>query len=133
MFSFSQTEGTVKPFSFARIIVTFVPPKTGNFYERIFCMVRNHQVLHVDLMGTCFDILTKPIPLCQRHVDANRHKVIMGAHKKPNSQNTGDEYLWDKTATMNSASHGGVVMAEGADLEMPIDDPSQVVIHKEMI
>jgi hypothetical protein len=34
---------------------------------------------------------------------------------------------------MNSASHGGVVMAEGADLEMPIDDPSQVVIHKEMI
>jgi len=24
-------------------------------------------------------------------------------------------------------------MAEGADLEMPIDDPSQVVIHKEMI
>jgi len=42
MFSFSQTEGVVKPFSFARIIVTFIPPKTGNFYERIFCMVRNH-------------------------------------------------------------------------------------------
>jgi hypothetical protein len=26
LFSFSQTEGTVKPFSFARIIVTFNPP-----------------------------------------------------------------------------------------------------------
>jgi hypothetical protein len=132
MFSFSQTEGVVKPFSFARIIVTFVPPKTGNFYERIFCMVRNHQVLYVDLMGTCFDILTKPIPLMQRHVDANRHKVIMGAHKKANAQNTSEEYAWDKTNTLNSGSNQ-VLMAEGADLEMPMDDPSQVVIHKEMI
>ena len=45
-------------------------------------MVRNHSVLYVDLMGTCFDILTKPIPLSQRHVDVYRNKVIMGAHVK---------------------------------------------------
>jgi hypothetical protein len=95
-------------------------------------MVRNHQVLYVDLMGTCFDILTKPIPLMQRHVDANRHKVIMGAHKKAQAQNTNEEYAWDKTNTLNSGSNQ-ILMAEGADLEMPMDDPSQVVIHKEMI
>jgi len=70
LFSFSQTEGTIKPYSFTRIIVTFIPPKTGNYYERVFCLIRNHRVLYVDLMGTCFDILCKPIPLMQRHVDA---------------------------------------------------------------
>jgi len=44
--------------------------------------VRNHKVLYVDLIGTCFDILTKPIPLMQRHIDVFRHKVTMGAHNK---------------------------------------------------
>ena len=63
MFSFSKTQGTVKPNSFTRIIVTFNPNKTGNFYERVFCVVRNHKLLVVDLIGTCFDILTKPVPL----------------------------------------------------------------------
>jgi hypothetical protein len=123
MFSFSQTEGVVKPHSFARIIVTFIPPKTGNFYERIFCMVRNHLVLYVDLMGTCFDILTKPIPLMQRHIDANRHKVVMGAHKKPKELGSA-EYAWDKTNTLNSGSNTQFFSGEGADLEMPMDDPS---------
>jgi len=62
--------------------VNFSPKKTGNFYERVFCIVRNHKVLYVDLIGTCFDILTKPIPLMQRHIDVYRHKVTMGAHNK---------------------------------------------------
>jgi len=63
VFSFSQSEGTVKKNASSRIIITFTPPKTGNYYERVFCMVRNHKVLYVDLIGTCYDILTKPIPL----------------------------------------------------------------------
>jgi hypothetical protein len=33
-------------------------------------------------MGTCFDILTKPIPLQQRHVDCFRTKVVLGSHRK---------------------------------------------------
>ena len=84
MFSFSVTEGTVKPMSSVRVIITFKPVKTGNYYERVFCMVKNHKVLFVDLIGTSYDVLTKPIPLIQRHVDTYRHKVIMGAHKKSN-------------------------------------------------
>jgi len=62
--------------------VNFCPKKTGNFYERVFCVVRNHKVLYIDMIGTCFDILTKPIPLLQRHIDVYRHKVTMGAHNK---------------------------------------------------
>ena len=74
----------MKKNSASRIIITFNPVKTGNYYERVFCIVRNHKVLYVDLIGTCYDILTKPIPLSQRHIDSYRHKVIMGAHKKSN-------------------------------------------------
>lgn len=72
----------MKPHSQTRIVINFSPKKTGNFYERVFCIVRNHKVLYVDLLGTSFDILTKPIPLLQRHIDVYRHKVTMGANNK---------------------------------------------------
>lgn len=123
----------MKPFSFARIIVTYYPPEVGNFYERVFCLIRNHSVLYVDLLGTCFDILTKPVPLMQRHVDAYRHKVIMGSHK--NLKPKDDEGVFNDKSPGQSQllSSKGVLMADGADLEMPIDDPSQVVLHKEML
>lgn len=54
----------------------------------------------------------------------------MGAHKKPNTQNN-FEGTFDKSNTYINS--GSALMAEGADLEMPIDDPSQVVLHKEML
>lgn len=117
----------MKPFSFARIIVTFTPPQVGNFYERVFCLIRNHSVLYVDLLGTCFDILTKPVPLMQRHIDGYRHKVIMGAHKKAVAkEDLMNNYLsTDKSGhSVMLGSSKGVLMADGADLEMPIDDPS---------
>jgi hypothetical protein len=82
LFSFSKIEGTVAANSSTRIIITFTPNATTNFYERVFCLVRQHSVLHVDLIGACYDILTKPIPLMQRHVDIFRHKAIMGIHSK---------------------------------------------------
>lgn len=84
VFSFSHVEGTAKKNSSSRIIIHFTPQRTGNYYERVFCMIRGHKVLYVDLIGTCYDILTKPIPLSQRHIDSYRHKVIMGQHKKSN-------------------------------------------------
>ena len=82
IFSLSKTEGTIKPNSAARIIIEFSPQKTTNYYERIFCLVRNHYILYVDLIGTCYDVLNKPMPLMQRHIDIYRHKVIMGIHNK---------------------------------------------------
>lgn len=50
-------------------------------------------------MGACFDILTKPIPLLQRHVDVYRHKVIMGAHNKMSS--TAKKQMMGLDATLN--------------------------------
>lgn len=63
VYSFSKIEGTVNAKSQTRVIITFTPQATTNYYERVFCAVRNHAVLFVDLLGTCYDILTKPVPL----------------------------------------------------------------------
>ena len=116
MFSFSKSEGTLPAKTATRIIVTFTPQATVNYYERVFCLVRNHSVLCVDLIGTCYDILVKPVPLQQRHVDIYRHKVIMGIHKKSRKE---DELSFSEDGEQNQ--------------EIPIDDPSQVVLHKEML
>jgi len=76
----------------------------------------------VDLIGTCYDILTKPIPLMQRHVDIYRHKVIMGIHNKQR-----------KTDVLETDKLGNSFEEEvEINLEIPIDDPNQVVLHKEM-
>ena len=114
LFSFSVTEGVVKPRSSQRIIINFSPQRTGNFYERIFCLVKNHKVLYVDLLGTSYDVLTKPVPLGQRHIDTYRHKVIMGAHRK--AMVTKDIDVED--SLMDSA------LDVDLHLEIPIDDPS---------
>lgn len=42
IFSFSKIEGVVNAHSSTRIIINFTPTETVNYYERIFCMVRNH-------------------------------------------------------------------------------------------
>lgn len=120
LFSFSQTVGTVKPHSSTRIVVNFGPKKTGNYYERVFCIIKNHKVLYVDLIGTCFDILTKPIPLLQRHIDIYRHKVTMGTLNKDFGKEAQDSF--------NSSPN----YMEG-QYEIPIDDPNQVALHKEML
>lgn len=48
------------------------------YYERVYCLVRNHVLLFVDLIGTCYDLLIRPIPLLQTHVDAFRRRVVEG-------------------------------------------------------
>lgn len=65
----------------------------------------------MDLIGTCFDVLNKPMPLMQRHVDIYRHKVIMGMHRRqrrdrsPLAGRGGHEY---------GAADGGVLGDGGA-------------------
>lgn len=62
-FSFSQICGTIPPRSSVRIVITFEPKYTNVFYQRVFCVIWNHVIQSLDLIGTCYDILTKPLPL----------------------------------------------------------------------
>jgi len=92
---------------------------------------RNHQVLYVDLIGTCFDVLTKPMPLMQRHVDIYRHKVIMGIHNRARRDKFGESAELDKAEAASNENFSAAAELE-MNQEIPIDDPTQVVLHKEM-
>jgi hypothetical protein len=63
VFSFSKTRGVLPPKGIDRVIINFTPRNTICYYERIFMVCRNHSILYVDLLGTCYDLLIKPIPL----------------------------------------------------------------------
>lgn len=52
MFSFSVSEGVVPARGSIRVIITFDPQTVGNYYERVFCLIRNHKLLFIDLIGT---------------------------------------------------------------------------------
>ena len=82
IFSLANKKGVVPSKSNARIIVKFKPRVTMPYYERIYCIVRNHSVLYLDLLGTCYDLLIKPMPILQSHVDQFRERVIEGRLNK---------------------------------------------------
>lgn len=60
IFSLSATEGIVKAKSTFRVIISFKPVAAMNYYERIYCIIPNHGVLFVDLIGNSFDLLIRP-------------------------------------------------------------------------
>lgn len=144
LFSFSITEGVVPARGSVRVIITFTPQDTVNYYERVFCLIRNHKLLYLDLIGTCYDGAIKPLPLMQRHVEIFRYKVIMGIHYKMKKQREIDSDLeeqysddlnlntFDEEAKLSldvQRVHG--TSTEIHKNQIPNDDPNHV-LHKEM-
>jgi hypothetical protein len=80
-------------------------------------------------------VLTKPMPLMQRHVDIYRHKVIMGVHNKQRRDKNGDMMPHSYDSINDDLRNGEeeiTAMELEINQEIPIDDPTQVVLHKEM-
>jgi hypothetical protein len=74
-------------------------------------------VLSVDLIGTCYDVLTKPMPLMQRHIDIYRHKVIMGIHTRLRKDKMGDMGLDLDLGGTQRTGRGDETGGEDRDLE----------------
>lgn len=60
-------------------------------------------------------MLTKPVPLSQRHIDTYRHKVIMGAHRKA-------QVLKDMDGAEDSLMDSQLDV--DLHMEIPMDDPN---------
>jgi len=88
----------------------------------------------VDLVGTCYDLLHKPYPIYQRHVDMLRHRVIMGSHKGNDEEKEGGNKKENTAKKMTMSGMQKTGGEEGVELndEIPIDDPNFVARHKEM-
>ena len=78
IFLFSDIKGVVARNSQRKVIIEFRPRNTINYYERVYCFIRNNGLQYVDLIGTCYDLLIKPVPLLQSHIDQFRKRVIEG-------------------------------------------------------
>ena len=120
VFQFKKTEGTINAKSNTRLVIYFKPKETVSYYSRVFCIVKNHMVLFIDLIGTCYDILQRPLPLSQKDIEAFRNHVLMGSVHK---------LVETAPALMNQPLEN--VFAVSA--EIPMDEPNQIALHKEML
>ena len=117
MFSFDRTCGIVPPNSSVRIIINFSPSRTNIYYERAYCIVKNHSILYVDLLGTCSDILTKPMPIMQRHVDLFRHRAA-------NEMAVGEEEKMSMEIPMDMAQESNAAALVTLCKDMMLDQTS---------
>ncbi|CAD8141208.1 unnamed protein product [Paramecium octaurelia] len=121
IFSFNKIRGLIQGKSFDRIIVTFTPRHTINYYERVYCVASN-QIKFVDLIGTCYDLLIKPIPLLQQHIDNFRRRVIQGKLSEVDFKYMENSYLM-KINQQNQSNLQGEWQ----------ENPNQTVQYKELM
>ena len=77
-FFFDKVEGTLDARSNVRVNIRFSPKETGTYYERVFCLIKNHMILAIDIMGSAHDLLNKPKVLDQKNIDVFRYKMLNG-------------------------------------------------------
>lgn len=118
VFSFKKSEGNIPGRSSERIIIYFTPKETISYYQRAFCLVRNHTMLYLDLLGTCYDIMYRPVPLSQRDVEQFRNAVLLGTLNR----------IVDQSQGMMSLPAESYAIS----LDLPGEESNQIAIHKEM-
>lgn len=63
VFSINKKKHNVNPNSYTTLKIKFEPTKPLNYFLRIYCFVRNQDILYIDLYGSCNELLVKPLPL----------------------------------------------------------------------
>ena len=77
-FFFDVTEGVIPGKSNVRVNVTFRPYETMIYYQRVFCVIRNHSLFPIDLFGSCHDLLIKTPLLDMKQIELFRLKELKG-------------------------------------------------------
>ena len=124
-FKFDKLEGEVERRANTRLNVTFRPYETKVYYERVFCLVRNHILISIDLYGSCHDLLMKPLLIEQKFIDIFRYKILNGLYF--NADNAGSEANENEFIEKITRS---LVNKSGKDVEY--EYTSQLQLHKEL-
>ena len=130
-FSFDVTEGIIPGKSNIRINATFKPYETIIYYQRVFCLIRNHTLFPIDLFGSCHNLLTKTSLIDYSQIEMFRYKELKGIffNNKNNKQNKID--MFDKVN--NSFSNDSNDSANFDNIKKLNDLYSQQPqLHKEM-
>ena len=125
VFKFDKLEGEVERRANTRLNITFRPYETKVYYERVFCIVRNHILISIDLYGSCHDLLTKPLLIEQKFIDIFRYKILNGLYF--NADAAGAEANENEFIEKITRS---LVNKSGKDVEY--EYTSQLQLHKEL-
>ena len=125
-FFFDVTEGIIPGKSNVRVNVTFRPYETMIYYQRVFCIIRNHSLFPIDLFGSCHDLLIKTPLLDMRQIEIFRLKELKGLFF-----NTIDKKveLFDKLNNEKNNLVDDLINDNNGNIKMNNQQPQ---LHKEM-
>jgi len=123
-FFFDVNEGIIPAKSNVRINVTFRPYETMAYYQRVFCLIRNHSLFPIDLLGSCHNLLTKSPLLDMKQIEFFRMKELRGVYFTDNK----------KKLDMYDKLNEGISQEEKKDLndEMVIENNNTEIINKNL-
>lgn len=49
------------PLSYVQLRFHFAPNAPGNYYQQAMCLIKNQDALLLELCGSAFDLLSKPV------------------------------------------------------------------------
>lgn len=81
-FSFSCPRGEVPPLSYQRLKVRFAPEIVGNYYKRAFCVLKDEGMVSLELVGSAFDILNRPLQIERLMAEGSGRPTAEARHFK---------------------------------------------------
>ena len=122
----NKTQGTIKAHTNMRINITFRPYETITYYERVFCLIKNHMLISLDLYGSCHDLLNKSPLIEQKFIDIFRYKILNGLYfnKSIGTENE-NEYLEKITRSLVTKTGSNVS-------DLSLESTNQIQLHKEL-
>jgi hypothetical protein len=128
-FSFDITEGIIPAKSNIRINATFKPYETIIYYQRVFCIIKNHMLFPIDLFGSCHNLLIKTPLIDFTQIEMFRYKELKGIFFNKNGNNNKLEMFdkLNKTFSINSETENIEDIKRANDI-----NSKQPQLHKEM-
>jgi hypothetical protein len=118
-FRFKRLTGSVNSKSTVKFLVYFSPMEPLSYYQRVFCVVRDHTLLYLDLFGSSYDILSRPMPLAQKDIEEFRTHVMMGTLDRLVEGRASSEYSYEESnqialhkELMQSLQHQALAFSE---------------------
>ena len=132
-FSFDITEGIIPGKSNIRVNATFKPYETIVYYQRVFCIIKNHMLFPIDLFGSCHNLLIKTPLIDYSQIEMFRYKELKGMFLNNNNNNNNKNKL-DMFDKLNKTFSVNSIDSENIENLKKINEinSKQPQLHKEM-
>jgi len=126
-FKFDVLNGIIPPKGNVRVNITFKPYECMLYYQRIFVLIKNHNLLTLDVYGACHDLLNKIPILEQKQIDLFRYKLSKGFYLPNAKGHSSESSKLSKSVAFKTNNDG---LNSGEDVLIDFTNPTQ--LHKEM-